>query len=194
MRDRTCMIHATVRDRTPATSPPPLRECSVLTGYISYSWVSPSEIQILSMRIGRTPSLTRYENENGVLTCIEVWQVAVNRAIRRVEFICQDSPTEIFQGTLFRGIPLLSGIFSGMFQWISRGMFQRNFTCQWYFPTACHLSSGCWIVQWIFSGIFQWIFTCQGKGLAVSSQWLGIGSGCLMCIYIYIYIYVYTHV
>ena len=31
---------------------------------------------------------------------------------------------------------------SGIVQWMFGGIFQRNFTFQLYFPTACHLSSG----------------------------------------------------
>ena len=32
--------------------------------------------------------------------------------------------------------------FSGTFQWMISGMFQRNFFVQWYFPKDYHLSSG----------------------------------------------------
>ena len=35
-----------------------------------------------------------------------------------------------------------SWIFSGSVQWMFSSIFQRNFTCQWYFPKDCHLSSG----------------------------------------------------
>ena len=36
-----------------------------------------------------------------------------------------------------------SWMFSGVFQWISSGIFQRNLTFQWYFPQDCQLSGGC---------------------------------------------------
>ena len=55
----------------------------------------------------------------------------------------------------------------GTLQWIVSGIFQRNFTCQWYFPKDCHLSSGFVTgnVQWTFSGIFQWMFISVMSGV-----------------------------
>ena len=35
-----------------------------------------------------------------------------------------------------------SWIVSGVFEWTFSGIFKRNFTCQWYVPKDCHLSSG----------------------------------------------------
>ena len=41
-----------------------------------------------------------------------------------------------------KSAPQKSRIFRGIFQWMFSGVFQRNFTCQWYFPKDCYFSSG----------------------------------------------------
>ena len=84
-----------------------------------------------------------------------------------------------------------SWISSGIFQWTFRGIFQRNFTCQRYFPKDCHFLSG-FLLELssgysleLSSGIpLLWILVCN------LTIWLDILISGHTNNHIYIYIYI----
>ena len=77
-----------------------------------------------------------------------------------------------------------SWIFSGIFQWIVSGIFQHNFTCHWYFPKDCHLSSGCLLKCPID---FQ-------RHFPMDVIYIYIYRYIYIYIYIYIYMYIYIYI